>query len=221
VLWLSAAASTTVATALLVLQLRTIGTTAYYFVKFFTGVELVLAAAVPAVVAMFVATVTRPHRLRAVNVATVLGAVIVCSQVFGMFRPGSALLLDESNDGTASVQPPYSRGAMAAGILSAASDTADVSGSDYIAIGRAGAVQAFYPDGWYHALDASLSSSVYKRLDVLRRPVPTAAAAAVVGRRLLAAPRERGVVSPEQLTAVRFALEDPELARRVSTWPRT
>ena len=203
--------------ALLVGQLQTLGTSSYYFVKYFMGFELVLAAFVPTVAAFLVASLTRPVRGPG-RAAVALLATGLATQAFGSFPGRSMPLLDGSREGTASMRPPYSAMAAAAGIVEAAASTPGREGfeRDYLAIGRDGALQAFYPDAWYHAVSGTLSGRASARFDVLRRHVDTVEQAVPLARGLLRGdPRLELLVPARSAAALRAGLEEPDLARRV------
>ena len=96
-------------TALLVLQLRVLGTTSYYFLKYLVGFELILACVTPAVCALLLATVTAAPRRRGLTTVAAALAVALATQAFGNLSAGQALLLSDTDDGTAAVRSPYSR----------------------------------------------------------------------------------------------------------------
>lgn len=202
--------------ALLGRQLQTLGTSSYYFIKYFMGFELALAAFVPAVTAFVVASLTTPAR-RAGRVATGLVAVALATQAFGVLPRLPVPLFDTAREGTASVRPPFSAARMARGILGAAAASPGRTAfeRDYLAIGPQGAVQAFYPDAWFHGIRASLSSRVEARENVLRRHVDTVQQAVPLARRMLRQDAELRLLVPAgDAAAVRAGLERA-LARRV------
>jgi hypothetical protein len=215
----AALAGTTLGATLLIAQLESTGTTSYYFLKYFMGLELILAACVPICIAVVVAALVPAHRWLGVNAGVAVAGAFLASQTFGALHHGTALLVDDNDGGTANIHGPYSRESMSEGILRASQGRHDLLFVDYLAVGKDGAVQAFYPDGWFHAMDASLTSGVYERLALMRRPVDTEEDAAVVARQLLQQdPRVRVVVAPEHLRAIRTALRDSGLGDRVTTW---
>lgn len=204
--------------ALLVLQVRELGTTSYYFLKYLIGFELILAILTPAVCAMLLARIAAPPRRRRLAATIAIGTTLLATQFFGHLSFDNALLLSSSDDGTAAVRAPDSRLAMSAGILAAAQG---VSAShswnrDYLPLGRGNAAEVFYPDAWYHALNANVTSRVLARFAVLRREVRTVAKAAPLVRTLLTGePRLRIAVPERYVAALRAELDDDELARRV------
>lgn len=207
-------------TALLIAQLRTLGTSSYYFLKLFMGLELVLAVVVPAVVALLFAAVASQPR-RGVGVVLALVATFAATQSFGRLPHGAPALLDSSFEGTALMDAPYDRVKVADGIL-AAVDGQSSSGSfrrDYLALSPHRVGEAFYPNGWYHGILASLSLDAYERNNVLRAKVVDAEAAAPLVTRLLEQqPGLEIVVAPEQVEPLRRALGSPRLASRVIPW---
>jgi hypothetical protein len=213
-------AGLTLGGVLFVAQLRTVGTSSYYFLKFFMGFELVLAALVPAVLAVLVASAP-PRRGRPVlRLGCALVATLLASQAFGRLPGHPVPLFDADRDGTASVAAPFSADRIAAGVIAAAksSEGTDSFRRDYLAIGPDRAAQAFYPDGWYHGILASLSADTKVRLDVLREPVDDVSDAAPVARRLLEDhPDVVLVVDPRYVDPLREAL-GTELSERVTGW---
>jgi hypothetical protein len=205
---------------LLVAQMRQIGTTSYYFLKMFMGFELVLMVMVPGLVAMLLASVMPRSRSRSVATAVAVVAALAATQAFGVLGPGRALLFSHTDDGTAAISAPYSRAAMAAGILAAVSATrpSDSFDEEYLPLGRGNALQSFYPDVWFHAMNASATADALERLAALRVPIAGPRQAAPIARRLLVDnPRLRLLVPPAEVDGLRAALDDPALAARVST----
>jgi hypothetical protein len=194
--------------AMLVLQVRAIGTTSYYFLKYFLGFELILTCVTPAVVAMLLAAALpglRAHRAWSAGViAAVLGTQL--------FVPGwqtEALLFSTTDDGTAAVKAPYSRAALAAGVLEAVGSTTpgDSFRREYLPLGPGNAVQTFYPDAWYHAVNASVSGDVWARLAVLRTRADSVDEAAPLVRSLLERDsRLEVMVGPSYVDPLRAAL---------------
>jgi hypothetical protein len=198
---------------LLFAQLRTIGTSSYYFLKFFMGFELILAVFVPAVCGLLLTAGPPLSRARWLRVTVGLTAAALATQTFGHFPRERPALLDAHHSGTAVVGPPYSARRMATGILKAVDATSSSASFrvDYVAIGPQRGAQAFYPDGWFHGALASLTRDGWYRLAVLRTRVVTPHDAADPVRRLLTSHRDlRVMVAPE--------LNSPELARRVVGW---
>jgi hypothetical protein len=208
--------------ALLAAQLRSVGTSAYYFLKFFMGYELILAGLVPAVVGFLVAGAPAVVRAgRGVTAAVSLAAVALATQAFGPFPRGEAPLHDADRGGTASVGRPFDARRIAQGVVTAArsSEPSEALRRDYLALGDERAAEAFYPDGWYHGVTASLSGDVQARVDVLRTRVDTAQEAAPVVRRLLREhPGTTVVVAHEHLAELRQLLGADALAERVVAW---
>jgi hypothetical protein len=97
-----------------------------------------------------------------------------------------------------------------------ASDRHDGFEQDYLSIGRDGAVQAFYPDGWFHGSLATLSGRSAARVDVLRKTVDDVGGAVPLARRLLTDdPRLTLLVPRAYASGLRAGLADQELSRRV------
>ena len=220
-LTLAALAGLLVAVLLLVAQLRTLGTSSYYFLKFVMGFELVMAAFVPAVCGLLVASVLPPVRRRTWALLATGVATVAASQAFGAFPRTPVPLLDAGRPGTASLEPPYSAERLAAGILSAV----DSSGSrvsferDYVALSPDGAGQAFFADAWFHAILASGTTRASTRLEVLGTKALGVDDATPLVRRLLS--RDQGlevIVSPTYVESLRQRLGTPALASRVITW---
>jgi hypothetical protein len=206
---------------LLFAQLRTIGTSSYYFLKFFMGFELILAVIVPAVCGLLLTARPSSSHARWVRVTVGVAAVALATQTFGQFPRERPALLDAHHSGTAVVGPPYSARRMAAGILDAvhATSSADSFQVDYVAIGPQRGAQAFYPDGWFHGALASLTRDGWYRLAVLRTRVVTPQDAAVPVRKLLTRhPDVRVMVAPAYVEPLRRELDSPALAGRVFGW---
>jgi hypothetical protein len=203
--------------ALLVSQLRTVGTSSYYFVKYFMGFELVLAALVPAVCGSLVAAATAPRR-DGVRIVGAAAAVVAVTQLFGAFPGRPMPLFDHHRSGTAWVKAPYSADRMAAGIIAAvrASHRHDGFEQDYLSIGRDGAAQAFYPDGWFHGSLATLSGRTAARVDVLRKTVDDVGEAVPLARQLLTDDSRLTLLVPRAYASrLRVGLANPLLSRRV------
>jgi hypothetical protein len=162
-----------------------------------------------------------PRRGRPVlRLGCALVATLLASQAFGRLPGHPVPLFDADRDGTASVAAPFSADRIAAGVIAAAksSEGTDSFRRDYLAIGPDRAAQAFYPDGWYHGILASLSADTKVRLDVLREPVDDVSDAAPVARRLLEDhPDVVLVVDPRYVDPLREAL-GTELSERVTGW---
>jgi hypothetical protein len=206
---------------LLVSQLRSIGTSSYYFIKFFMGFELILAAFVPALCAVLVAAIPRTTRFSRLQTLAGAVAVAMASQAFGRIPGEVPPLVEVARSGTASVGRPYDAQLMAGGIISAArvTDQGDSARADYLALGPARAAEAFYPDGWYHGIESGLTARSRDRLDLLRSHVETLNEAVPIARELLQGDREATLlVAPEYAGALRAGLGDPALGDRVRSW---
>jgi hypothetical protein len=107
------------------------------------------------------------------------------------------------------------------GVLDAASiDAREAEGSEYFAIRASAESSGVVPATWFHALDGGLTTGQQVRLRAFAEPVMGAPQAGQVVLTLLTQhPGTRVVVAPEYLAAVRAAVGDRALARRVTTWP--
>jgi hypothetical protein len=195
--------------ALLAVQVHRNGHTTYYFVKLLLGYELVLAVLVPAVVALVVTQLVPPGGRRPVRIAVSVVVSLAATVCFGAVAPSRAALFDDTAPGTASVNPPYSRDGMAAGILAAARASDDASSFDtaYVALGPGAAGLLLYPDSWFHALHASVSDRVLARMELMRLKVGGAREAGpVVTAMLEQDPDLRILVTQQEAAALREAL---------------
>lgn len=220
VLVLAPVAGLVLGTVLFVAQLRTIGTSSYYFLKLFMGFELILVVLVPALAGVVLAHVGPRIRGRVPAALLVVVATVLATQAFGRFPQGFVPLFD-GGEGTALMRPPFSATRIADGIVAAAahSTSRQAVHQDYLAVGPDRAAQPFYPDGWYHGVLASLSTRVQERLDVQRHPMRTRAKTALVAGRLLRSdPRLVLVVDPRVAESLQEGLSGTGLARRVVPW---
>ena len=212
-------------TALLVAQLQTLGTTSYYFLKYLLGFELILAAFIPAVVGMLLAEITvAAPATKMRRAAWSLVAALVATQCFGHLALQDSLLFSETDDGTAAIAPPYSRAGIARGIIAATSATSPGESFDreYVPCSAGRALQSFYPDGWFHAVNASLSGTVSKRVDLLRKQADSVTEIAELTRQVLATgPTVEVVVDPGCVAGIQGELGDTRLASRVVPWSGT
>ena len=223
VLSLSVVAGVAVTVFLLVAQELSLGDTSYYLFKFVMGFGLILAGLVPAACGVLVAqdTAVRERLPRLLRVVLGLLLAVGATQFFGRPPSGSAPLEDESRAGTASLRSPYSSERLSDGVLAAVRAAGRSSGFeyDYLAIGGEGAVQAFYPDTWFHAITVSESADSSARMVVLKKKIDDVAeAAGPVRRLLLADPHLRIIVAPQHVAPLRARLGARDLARRVVTW---
>ena len=202
---------------LLVIQVQTLGTTSYYFLKLLLGFELVLACVTPAVCGMLLAAVTRPSHRRGVAGLS-LAATLLATQLFVPVSLPHGVLFSDTDDGTAAINAPYSRLGIATGVLTAVDGVSPAESfhREYLPLGSGNAVETFYPDGWYHAVNASVTNTVWERFDVLRAEADTVAEAAPLVRRLLARePDLRIAVESAYVAPLREHLGSPALADRV------
>jgi hypothetical protein len=207
-------------TALLVAQLRTLGTTSYYFLKSVVGVELVLAGLVPAAVAVAVALLLGPSRRPRLAAAASCFCVLLATQAFAPF-PFGRVGLAAHPGGTAALGSPSSARAQADGILEAVSGSGRRASFSrtYLALGPQRSALAFYPDSWFHAVLASSTSRSALRNYLLRERLDGPEDAAPVVRRLLETSSDaRVVVAPRYLVPLRRFVGDPALGRRIVSW---
>jgi hypothetical protein len=137
----------------------------------------------------------------------------LATQAFGHLTPAHALLFDQSDDGTAAIRAPYDRAAMADGILRAVASTtpADSFHEEYLALGPGNAIEIFYPDAWFHAVNGSTTDTVMDRMAPMRTRVESPARAGRVLDSLLSADETLRILTPPQ--AVRPLRRDLSTAR--------
>ena len=153
-----------------------------------------------------------------------LAAALVATQAFGHLRIDDSLLFSRTDDGTAAISAPYVRDGIARGVIAAtgATSPAESFEREYLPCGAGRALQAFYPDGWFHAVNASLSATVGERVDLLRVQADTVAeASGLAGQVLATGPRVRVIVDPACLAGIRAGLGDAALRSRVVPWDGT
>ena len=206
---------------LLVAQLRTLGTTAYYFDKYVVGLELVLVPLTATLCGLLVAAFVpvRRRRVHAVTVSIVLAAG--ATQILGHLAWRDVSLVSPPSSLPDHTGVPVSLRATAVDLL-AASSTAPAGGHgvDYLTLRPDRSTRPYLPDVWFHALSGGLTTETFSRMQELNTLVAGTPQAAAVVRRLLAAgPDTSVVVAPELLTPLRRELGAPDLAARVGTWP--
>ena len=202
--------------ALFVVQVRSTGTTAYYFVKLLLGYELILAVVVPALVAGLAVALLPPRKRKLPGILGSVAMSLGALAAFGVITPSQASLFNEDASGTASIAPPYSRAGMADGILAAARANDPSTGFQtvYVALGSASAAELFYPDSWFHALDGSVTERVMTRMTSMHRTVSTPdEAAGVIGALLEEEPHLVIYVSQELAAEVQERLPTASAAR--------
>ncbi len=205
--------------AFLVAQLSLIGTTSYFFLKYFVGIELILAGWVPAVLGILIA-VRLPRSAGLHSVVPGVVSVLLASQVFAPF-PWASVGWRAQPGGTASVGAPHSVTAMADGLVCALGTSNAVQSlqRDYVALGKQRGAQAFYLDAWYHAVFATSSPRVGGRLEPLRINLNDATGAAHTVQRVLSVdPGVKVIVAPDEVAQLRKALGNASSSRRVMTW---
>jgi hypothetical protein len=208
--------------AFLAMQIHVLGTTSYYFLKYLVGFELVLACVVPAVCAMLLPTGAflrwSPRRtLVTTGLVAALG-----TQLFAPATQSYTQLFSEDDDGTAAIAPPYTRDGIARGVLAAVHRVGprESLSTEYLPLGRGNAVQIFYPDAWFHAVNATVTNGVMQRMGVLRVRADGPERATVLAQRLLEAEDDLTILVPvPHYGQVRARINDPDLARRVVPLP--
>ncbi len=206
---------------LFVVQVQRQGETTYYFVKLLLGYELVLAVLVPAVVAVLVVTLLPPGGRRLPRVATSVLLSLAATVSFGVVTPAQAKLFDTSDGGTASLVPPYSRTGLAEGVLAAVGESTDRASvtTVYVALGPGNAGLLFYPDVWFHAVHASVTTLVMARMEPMRLGVSTPEEAARVVSTMLEKEPDLVFLVPERdAAAVRDGLA-PRWASQIVAIP--
>jgi hypothetical protein len=207
-------------TALLVAQLRLLGTTSYYLWKYMMGVELILAGFVPAVAGILVAVAVVRARRRSAAIAAGLAATVVATQVYAPF-PWGEVGLRAHPGGTASVGDRAEAHALADGILAAVGTSTRRSSFDreYVALGPHRGAEAFYADAWYHAIFASSTSVTGARLDQLRvRVVGVDDVDDIVATMLDEHADVEVVVPPAYVAPLRARMNSPEHRSRIVSW---
>jgi hypothetical protein len=202
-------------------QLKTVGTTSYYFWKYLVGFELILAVFVPALVATVLAGMVGRLPRKSWTVAGTVVVAALATQVYGHLPRSDAALFAKRHPGTAAMAAPYSADRVAHGVLAAvnASTHEQAFGREYVPIGADRAAEAFYPDGWYHGILPSLTRDVERRVVTLRHRAATVEEAAPLVRRLLVEyPDVEVMVDPAYAPALRDRLGNEDLARRVISW---
>ncbi len=206
--------------ALLVAQLHFVGTTEYYFMKYFLGFVLVLALVAPAVCGAYVASrVPRMAPRRGLLMG--VGATLLATQAFGWFPNGTMPLFSTTGQGTAGLGGSLQPAQVASGILAAARGTrpAATDRIEYFPLGRARALNPFYGDAWFHAIQHSLTRKVFTRYEPWRTGCSNLdCAASLVTTMLRQEADVRVVVDPRYLGPLRRRLSSPALARRVFSW---
>jgi hypothetical protein len=208
-----------VLSALLFAQLRMVGTSSYYFLKYFIGLELVLAVlTVTVLTLLLVAPPWAPGR----HIALVLSCVAAATatQFFGHVSWRDAPMLGEfaANSVTHGTTP--SRRDIASDIVSASSSTnsAKALGQVYFMMGKDRGPSGLLPAIWFQAISLSLTTNTAARLAPLDTRFRDRADAAMVARDLLTANRELSVVvAPRYLESLRHMLPSG-LRPRVSSW---
>ena len=204
----------------LVAQIVIVGTTSYFFLKYFMGIELILAAWVPAVLGLILAA-RLPRRSGPAGVVAGVAGVLVASQSFGLF-PGQDVGWQAHPGGTANVGSRQELTAAADGLFRAidASTQRTAFDRDYVALGDQRGAKAYYPDAWFHAAWATSNNRAGTRYDILRVRLDGAVGAAPTVRKVLESdPRLDVLVAPDQVAELRAGLGDGPLADRVITWP--
>ena len=209
--------------ALLVAQLTLTGTTSYFFLKYLIGIELILAAWVPAAVGMLLATASAPRD--GVRVRPCRGSRGRAGDpgVRARSRWAAVAARAQTEDGTASVAGSTVGDAMADGSSGALRhvDRSRASHREYVALGRSGGPR---PSTWTRGSTRSSPPerpAVGERLDLLRVKLDdTAELAAPTVRKVLAVdPTSRWWWLPGSWHRVAGGPSATRpLSRRVVTW---
>jgi hypothetical protein len=202
----------------LTMQINELGAASYYFLKYLLGFGLVLACVAPPVVASLIPVdwtrgMSTRRALPVALITSVLG-----SQLLAPATEHHALLFSATDDGTAAINPPYTREGIARGVLDATGDL-DPARSlerEYVALGAGNALQIFYPDAWYHAINGTVTNKAMERMNVLRVRADDVDLAVPLIRRLLETNERVTVAVPSAFVrGVQDSLA-PELAARVT-----
>jgi hypothetical protein len=206
-------------TVLLVLQMRTLGTSSYYFLKLLVGFELVLATLAAVAIAALVATTVRAADGAPLPAAAALVVAASVTQSLGHVAWAAAPMLHPWVLGTDRAGQPLDLTAMADGILASTSAARSGSNRVYVAVGRARGFDGVLPAAWHDALTGTLSRRAHDRICTLGGTFGDADAAAPYVRSLLAKDASVTVlVDPSFVESLRSSL-GPELGRRVLTLP--
>jgi hypothetical protein len=207
--------------ALLLLQLRS-GGVGYYFFKYLVGFELVIGATTAAAAGVCIAVCLPVLRGRPRGVVLAsLAACLLATQVFGIVGWRDVLLVPPPPTPDRA-GPPLAMSDMAAGILAASYATSRESAplTDYLAPISNRTMAGILPAVWVHALNGGMTMRQEIRMRFLNRPPTDLAQLTVCSRRILESDAQaRLLVQPDQVAALRAAL-GPDLASRVTTWPR-
>ena len=204
---------------LLAAQLRSVGTTSYYFLKYLMGFELIMAAASAGVLAMLLSATMRAWIPRKALVGSLL-AVLLATQAFGHFPKHEPQIW--ADDGLVPTFAPYSRSGIAGSLLAAQAAVPAGGGftDAYVPLGRGGTPQLGLADVWFHALTESMSNDVLQAsapLLVFRDPTVEGVLPAIRGL-LRRSPGVVLILDPRYVEPVRSRLHSVDLASRVVGW---
>jgi hypothetical protein len=173
-------------TTLLVLQMRTLGTSSYYFLKLLVGYEVVLATLAALAVAVLVAVTVPAREGGRLRVLGALAVAVALTQSLGPVPWSAAPMLHPRLHGTDSTGHALDLTAMADGILASTSPaTRAESDRVYVAIGRARGFDGVLPAAWHNALTGTLSRRAHDRIGTLGGTLSDAEAATPYVRDLL------------------------------------
>lgn len=203
---------------LLLMQLRTLGTTSYFFLKLLVGYELVIVPMTAALVALYVVALVprRVARPRALLLA--VGSAVVAAQFLGQVAPGSAPMLVERTYGTDADGEPLSLAAMSSGIIASVGQTDVGFDREYVALGVAHGYTALLPAVWHHSLTSTLTVRSQERMSSFNgRIADPDEAVAPLRRMMLGHPTCTVIVDPHYVARLQARLGS-DLAGRVVGW---
>jgi hypothetical protein len=201
---------------LLVMQLRRLGTSSYYFLKLFVGFELILAVLAAVAVAVLVAFTAPGLRSGTRAIGALLMSALM-TQSLGHVSWSTAPMLHPLVHGSDMRGNALDLGAVAKGILAAADAKPSGSYNDlqYVAIGPAHGVDGVLPAAWHHALTGTLSYRAHERMSLLNGTFGEVEQAVPYVRRVLATDPGTSVLVDSAFVSKLRSLLGPELAPRV------
>jgi hypothetical protein len=150
---------------LLAAQLRAIGTTSYYLVKFVVGFDLVLAATVAALGGTLIGRVVRVRPRSRPGTAWAAAYLAFAALLVGGTAAGTLPRIAPAVAGADSAEAQLRVGGMASHILAASrgESTRAALRTEYVAVGAGHAKFVEITDVWYHALTCSATKAVALR----------------------------------------------------------
>jgi hypothetical protein len=205
---------------ILVLQMRSLGTSSYYFLKLLVGFEVVLAALAAVAVAMLVVSAVPVRRGAKLRVLAAAAMAVAMTNSLGSVSWSAAPMLHPRLHGTDSTGHALDLTAMADGILASASPSAGAGpNSVYVAIGRGRGFDGVLPATWRQALTGTFSHQAHDRIGALGGTFSDAKAATPYVRDLLEMDGAVTVlVAPAFVASLRSSL-GVELGERVLALP--